>query len=71
MEILNLLDIKVAFGIPITIYYLIDDRIGYWYEHIKRQNIWNYRKFWTYKMWVVRIVLKLLLNLVAVKIKSS
>ncbi len=71
MEILEWLDIKTTFGIPITTYDLIDDKIGYWYEYIEKQNIWNYRKFWTCKMWVVWIVLKLLLNLVNEKIISA
>jgi hypothetical protein len=71
MEDFEWLGIKVASGIPITSYYLIDDKIGYWYDHIERKNIWNYRRFWTCKMWVVWIILKLLLNLVAEKIKSA
>ncbi len=56
--------------IAITSLYLIDDNIGAWYEYIERQNIWNYRKFWTCKMWVVQLVLKLLSNLVAEKISQ-
>ena len=68
---LERLDLKTTFDIAITSFYLIDDKIGDWYEYIERQNIWNYRKFWTCKMWVVWIVLKLLLNLVAEKIISE
>ena len=67
MENLEWSGIKVEYGISITSYYLIDDKIGYWYDNIERKNIWNYRKFWTSKMWAVWIVLKLLLNLVAGK----
>jgi hypothetical protein len=63
--------LKTTSDIPITNYYLIDDKIGAWYENIERHNIWVYRKFWTCKMWVVWIVLKLLLNLVDEKIKSE
>jgi hypothetical protein len=57
--------------LPLTSFYLINDKIGAWYENIERQDIWRNRKFWTCKMWVVRIVLKLLLNLVAEKIISE
>ena len=67
MDNLEWLDLKTTFDIAITIFYLIDDKIGAWYEYIERQNIWNSRKFWTCKMWVVWIVLELLLNLVAEK----
>ena len=71
VENLEWLDIKTTFGIPITSYYFIDDNIGAWYEYIERQNIWNNIKLWTFKRWVVWIVLKLLLNLVAEKIIST
>ena len=56
MDNLEWLDLKTTSDIAITSFYLIDDKIGAWYEYIERQNIWNYRKFWTCKMWVVRIV---------------
>ncbi len=46
-------DLKTKFDIAITSFYLINDKICAWYEYIERQNIWNYRKFWTCKMWVV------------------
>jgi hypothetical protein len=62
MENLEWLDIKTTFDIDITSFYLIADKIGVWHEHIESQNIWNNKKFWTCKMWVVWIVLKLLLN---------
>ena len=62
-----LLDTKTTSDIPKTSYYIIDDKIGYWYDYIGKKIIWNYSKFWTCKMWVVWIVLKLLLNLVAKK----
>ena len=39
MENLEWLDIKTSSGIPIASYYLIDDKFGYWYEYIQRQNI--------------------------------
>ena len=71
MDNLEQLDLKTKSDIAITSFYLIDDKIGSWYEYIERQNIWNYRKFWTCKMWVVWIVLKLLLNLVAEQIISE
>ncbi len=57
---LEWLDIKATFDISITSFYLIDDKIGAWYEYVERQEIWNNRKFWTCKMGVVWIVLKLL-----------
>ena len=53
MEDLEWFDIKTTSSIPITSYYFIDDKNGYWYEYIEEQNIWNYRNFWTCKMWVV------------------
>ena len=64
MENLECLDIKATSDIPITSFF-IGDKIGAWYEYIERQNICNNRQFLTWKMWVVRIVLKLLSNLVA------
>ena len=63
--------LKTTSDVAITSFYLINDKIGAWYEYIERQNIWNYRKFWTCKMWVVWIVLKLLLNQVDEKIISE
>ncbi len=63
MENIEWLDLKTTSNIAITRFYLIDDKIGAWYEYIEKQNIWNYRKFWTCKMLIVWIVLKLLLNL--------
>jgi hypothetical protein len=39
--------------IPISIYYLINNQIGEWYDYIKRKDFWRYREFWTCKMWVV------------------
>ena len=57
IENLEWLDIKITSDIPITSFYLIYDKFGAWYEYIERQNIWNDRKFWTYKMWVVWIVI--------------
>ena len=71
MENSKWLDIKTTSHIPIFFFYLIDDNNGAWYEYIKRQNIWNNINFWTCKMWVVQIDLKLLLNLVAEKIISA
>ena len=71
MESLEWLGIKTTSDIPITSFYLIDDKVGDWYEYIERQDIWNNIKLWTCKMWVVLIVLKLLLNLVAEKIISE
>jgi len=71
MDNLEWSDLKTTSDIAITSLYLINDKIGAWYEYIERQNIWDYRKFWTCKMWVVWIVLKLLLNLVAEKIISE
>jgi hypothetical protein len=55
MDNLEQLDLKTKSDIAITSFYLIDDKIGAWYEYIERQNIWNYVKFWTCKMWVVWI----------------
>ena len=53
MDNLEQLDLKTKSDIAITSFYLIDDKIGSCYEYIERQNIWNYRKFWTCKIWVV------------------
>ncbi len=53
MDNLEWSDLKTTSNIAITSFYLIDDKIGAWHEYIERQNIWNYRKFWTCKMWVV------------------
>ena len=39
MENLEWLDIKTASHIPITSYYSIDGKFGYWYEYIEKQNI--------------------------------
>ena len=71
MDDLEWSDLKTTSDIAITSLYLINDKIGAWYEYIERQNMWNCRKFWTCKLWVVWIVLKLLLNLVDEKIKSE
>ena len=68
MDDLERLDLKTTSNIAITSFYLIDDKISAWYEYIERQIYWNYRKFWTCKMWVVQIVLKLLLKLVVEQI---
>ena len=53
MENLKWLDMKTTSDIPITSFYLIDNKIGAWNEYIEKQNIWNNRKFWRCKMWVV------------------
>ena len=71
MDNLEWSDLKTTSHVAITSFYLINDKIGAWYEYIERQNIWNYINFWTCKMWVVWIVLKLLLNLVAEKVISE
>ena len=71
MDNLELFNLKTPSHIPLTSFYLIDDKIGAWYEYIRRQDIWSNRKFRTCKMWVVWIVLKLLINLVAEKIISK
>ena len=56
MDSLERSDLKTISDIAITSFYLIDDKIGAWYDYIDRENIWNYKKFWTCKMWVVWIV---------------
>jgi hypothetical protein len=71
MDNLEWSNLKTTSYIPLTSFYLIDDKIGAWYEYIERQYIWSNRKLWTCKMWVVWIVLKLLLNLVVEKIISE
>jgi hypothetical protein len=71
MDNLEWFNLKTTSDIPPTSLYLIDDKIGAWYEYIERQDIWSNIKFRTCKMWVVWIVLKLLLNLVAQKIISK
>ncbi len=68
MDNLEWLDLNTTSDIAITSFYLIDDKIGAQYEYIERLNIWNYRKFWNCEMWIVWLVLKLLLNLVAEKV---
>ena len=67
LENLKCFYLKTSSDIAITFLKKIDDEIGAWYEYSERQNIWNYKNFWTWKMWVVLIVLKLLLHLVAEK----
>ena len=47
MENLEWLDIKTTSDISITSFYLIDEKIGAWYEYIERKNIWSDKKFWT------------------------
>ena len=47
MENLEWLDIKTTSDIPLSSFYLIDNKIGAWYENIERHNIWNNIKFWT------------------------
>ena len=72
MDNLNWLNMKALSNTPLTSYYLIDDKIGVWYDYIENhKDIWRYRTYWTCKMWVVWIVLKLLLDLVAEKVKSA
>jgi hypothetical protein len=41
MDNLEWLDLKTTSDIAITSSFLIDDKIGAWYEYIERQNIWN------------------------------
>jgi hypothetical protein len=62
MDNLEWFYLKTTSDIAINSFNLIDDKIGAWYEYIETQNIGNYRKCWTCKMWVVWIVLNLLLN---------
>ena len=45
MDDLEWSDLKTTSDIAITSFYLIDDKIGAWYEYIERQNIWDYREF--------------------------
>jgi hypothetical protein len=71
MDNLECFNLKTTSNIPLTRFYLIHDKIGAWYEYIEKQDIWSNRKLWTCKIWVVEIVLKLLLNLVAEKIISE
>ena len=42
MDNLQWLDLKTTPDIATTSFYLIDDKIGAWYEYIESQNIWNY-----------------------------
>ncbi len=58
----------IAFDIPITCYYLINNKIGKWYNYIQRTETRHNREVWTCKMRVIWIVLKLLFNLVVDKI---
>ena len=70
-EYLEWLDIKQHLIYLELVFYLIDDKIGGWYECNERQNIWNNRKFRACKILVVWIVLKFFLNLVVEKIMSA
>ncbi len=58
MDNLEWFYLKTTSDIDLTSFYLIVDKIGAWYEYIDRHKIWSKRKFWTCKMWIVRIVLK-------------
>ncbi len=53
MDNLEWFNLKTTSDIALTSFYLIDDKIGPWYEYIERQDIWSSRKFWTCKMWAV------------------
>ena len=45
---LNWLNIKATSGTPLTNYYLIDDKIGIWYDYIEKHNdMWRYNSYWT------------------------
>ena len=35
--------------------HLISPHVGDWYEHISKTKLWDYREFWTCRMWVVWI----------------
>jgi hypothetical protein len=67
MDNIEWFNLKTTSDIPLNSFYLVDEKIGAWYEYIESQDIWSNRKFWTCKMWVVRIFFKKLLNLVAKK----
>ena len=34
---------------------LISSNVGDWYDHILKTKLWDYREFWTCRMWVVWI----------------
>ena len=35
--------------------HLISPNVGDWYDHILTTKLWDYREFWTCRMWVVWI----------------
>jgi len=45
MDNLELFNLKTTYDIPLNSFYLIDDKIGAWYEYIERQDICSNRKF--------------------------
>ena len=45
MDNLEWSDLKTTSDIAINSFYLIDDKIGAWYEYSERQNIWDYKEF--------------------------
>lgn len=71
MDDLNWFNERVTLDIPITSHYLINEKIGKWYDHVQDKNLWQYREYWTCKMWVVWIVVSQLLNLVVDKIGNG
>jgi hypothetical protein len=54
--------------------HLISPTIGNWYDHILTTKLWDYREFWTCRMWVVWIFVfalhKLISNLVCYERKK-
>jgi len=44
--------------------HLISPDIGDWYEHIIKTKLWDYRKLWTCRMWVVWIFVFVLHKLI-------
>ena len=44
--------------------HLINPRVVDWYEHIIKTKLWDYREFWTCRMWVVWIFVFVLHKLI-------
>ena len=45
--------------------HLISPHVGDWYDHISKTKLWDYREFWTCRMWVVWIFVFVLHKLIS------
>jgi len=44
---------RVNFGIHVTIYYLMNAKVGKLYNTIRKNKLWQLREYWNCKIWVV------------------